>query len=151
LLPSDKQNAKISLQFIRSTIQDPSDRLQAIAEWIDFMKIPLAHLDLREEEFFDLLTQLEYLDFGNYDLQSIDKEKLIKKIFKPNLEFKNTDIISLTTVAKLCARQDGWGAAEFIQNFGIKGEGALIEIAKLCAQQNGRGTAGNIQRFGIKD
>src|SRR5262245_6026471 len=150
LLPSDKQNAKISLQFIRTIIQDPSDRLQAIAEWIDLMKIPLAHLDLNEEEFFDLLTQLEYLNFSNYDLQSIDKEKLIKKLFKPNLKFKNTDIISLTTLAKLCAQQSGKVMAEKIQNFGIKDEGALIEIAKLCAQQDGEATAWNIQNFGIK-
>src|SRR5207245_1160827 len=107
LLPSDSQNAKISLQFIRKIYQNPLDRLQAIIEWVDLMKIPLVNLDLKEEEFFELLTKLEYLDFSNYDLQSIDKNKLNLTLLKPHIKFKNTDITSLTTIAKLFAEHIG--------------------------------------------
>ncbi|MBA3602076.1 MAG: hypothetical protein H0W50_00155 [Parachlamydiaceae bacterium] len=58
---------------------------------------------------------------------------------------------TLIEIARLFTQQSGGRTALFIQKFSIKNEGVLIEFAKLSAQQNGWFTAQYIQNFGIKD
>ena len=150
LVPSHPEATNNFLQFLRNTIFDPSERLQAIAHWIDLVRIPLAELDLTEDEFLGLITRLEYPDLTNFDFQWINLRKL-SELLNENLKFKTNDLIFLSTFAKFCAKKDFFDTPDYIHKFAIEDEKTRIEIAKLCAQQNGQVTANFIQNFAIGD
>lgn len=59
IIPSAPKDIKDFLQHIRSTIFDSIERLKAITDWIDLMRIPLNQIELTEEEFVGIVTRLE--------------------------------------------------------------------------------------------
>ena len=115
------------------------------------MRIPLHQFKFTEEEFVGLVIRLEYPDLTHFDFQSMNLKKLTQLVLTPDLKFKTTDTIFLSTLAKVCAQHDEELTAKYIQNFVVADEAERIGIAMLCAQQDSLATAKYIQNFAIAD
>ncbi|WP_143406510.1 hypothetical protein, partial [Estrella lausannensis] len=111
LLPFDSNHVKESIEFFHTAIHVEQQQLRAMADWINLNKIPLGSLKLSMRELGNLLLRLEYINFENYDIESEDVDTLVKTLLRTDLKFATSDENSLAEIAKLCARQDGWGTA----------------------------------------
>ena len=120
LLPSDPEHVKFTLQFFRNTISDETERIESIADWISLMKIPLASLNLDEDELAVLLTRLEYVDLTNYNFETHHLVYLTHLLLNENLKFKTKDTRVLGAIARICAKENAIGTAYLIKNFGIE-------------------------------
>ena len=149
LVPSVREQFKVSLEFFRTSIPSFSKRIQSIAEWISLKKIPLTYLDLYEEELAGLLQELEHIDLTNYHFESHDLNLFTKFLLQSHLKFKTNDTVVLRTIARICANQDPACTAEFIHHFGISDILVRADIARMCAAQNGLKTAQYLENFNI--
>jgi len=64
-------------------------------------------------------------------------------------EYGITDQTMLFEIAKIAAAQDGSGTSQNIKNYGITDQDRRVEIAKIAATQDGSETSQNIKNYGI--
>ena len=133
-------------------------QLAANPDFIDEQGLKILYMLSKLAKDEEIQIHLKFQEFGIRDDKT--KIRLAKIVIEQGsttqiLEFiQNWGIKNqeaLIEIAKFVARKDGYGISLFILNFGIKDQEALIEIAELSAQQNGEMTSRYIKNYGIEN
>ncbi len=130
--------------------KNANDYIKSLANGINHMEIPLSSLNLSEQDLYNLLPWLRYIDLSNLDLSKYDVKKFN---FDLHTDFilKASDNETLFNIAKPYAQLNPYTTSKYIKKFGIEDKSHLFDIAKLCVEQSPSQTLVNIKNFDFDD
>jgi len=152
ILPADQNHIDESRDFLRQQ----RDIRGGLANWINLMEIPLAALNLDQEELENVFPLLTHIDLTDFDDKKYDLKTLVPNFGKfTKIKYSDETIIIGIAKAVIASHTDYshtvYKVAENMTKLDIKDPGSRAEIAKLCASSDASTTAHNIKNFDLDE